>query len=129
MPWQETSFMDQRRQFIGLYQRGLLPVTELAESFHRRAGIRLPNLRLHAIFHMIVENQLAMAEAAVVATLARLEEEGLSRHDAIHAIGSVLAEHVYDLLKEEPGPPSGGPNVAYAERLSGLTAKGWLDLG
>jgi transposase InsO family protein len=33
MPWQETSFMDQRRQFIGLYQRGLLPVTELAERF------------------------------------------------------------------------------------------------
>jgi putative transposase len=33
MPWQETSFMDQRIQFIGDYQRGLLPVTELAERF------------------------------------------------------------------------------------------------
>jgi hypothetical protein len=31
--------------------------------------------------------------------------------------------------KEEPGPPSGDPHVAYAERLGGLTAKGWLDLG
>jgi len=33
MPWQETSFMDQRKQFIGDYQRGLRPVTELAERF------------------------------------------------------------------------------------------------
>jgi hypothetical protein len=66
---------------------------------------------------------------AVVATLARLEDEGLSRRDAIHAIGAVLAEQVYDTLKETPRPPSGDPNVAFAERLSGLTAKGWLDLG
>ena len=33
MPWQETSFMDQRKQFIGDHQRGLQPVTELAERF------------------------------------------------------------------------------------------------
>ena len=33
MPWQETSFMDQRIQFIGDYQRGLLPIVELAERF------------------------------------------------------------------------------------------------
>jgi hypothetical protein len=50
------------------------------------------------------------------------------RHDAIHAMGSVLAEHIVGLLEGEPGPPNGDPNVAYAERLSGLTAKGWLDL-
>ncbi len=33
MPWQETSCMDQRMQFISDVQRGLLPVTELAERF------------------------------------------------------------------------------------------------
>jgi hypothetical protein len=29
----------------------------------------------------------------------RLIGEGLDRHDAIHAIGMVLAEHIYDVLK------------------------------
>ena len=33
MPWQETSLMDQRIQFIGDYQRGLLPLTALANRF------------------------------------------------------------------------------------------------
>jgi hypothetical protein len=33
MPWQETSCMDQRIQFIGDYLRGLRPVTELAARF------------------------------------------------------------------------------------------------
>jgi hypothetical protein len=31
----------------------------LAEDYHRRAGIRLPNVVLHAIFHVFVENHSA----------------------------------------------------------------------
>ena len=33
MRWLETSFMDQRTQFIADYQRGLQTVTELADRF------------------------------------------------------------------------------------------------
>jgi transposase InsO family protein len=33
MPWQETSSMDQRTQFIADYQRGLYPLTELAARY------------------------------------------------------------------------------------------------
>jgi len=33
MPWQETSVMNQRVQFIADYQRGLLPLSELAGRF------------------------------------------------------------------------------------------------
>jgi hypothetical protein len=29
----------------------------------------------------------------------RLGKEGLTRHDAVHAIGSVVAEHLFDILK------------------------------
>lgn len=76
---------------------------EMVRSFHQRAGTRLPNPRLHATFHVIVESQLAMAEGTVVATLARLQQEGSSRHDAVHAVGSVLAEHIYELFKNRPG--------------------------
>ena len=30
----------------------------LVEAYHRRARIRPPNRRLHAVFHVIVENQI-----------------------------------------------------------------------
>ena len=102
---------------------------ELVRSFHKRAGIRLPSPRLHATFHVIVENQLAMAEPIVVATLTRLQREGLGRHDAVHAIGSVLAEHIYELLKGQPGSAGVDPNAAYGEGLKKLTAATWQDAG
>jgi hypothetical protein len=102
---------------------------ELVQLFHHRMRTRLPNPRLHATFHVIVENQVAMAEPAVIATLARLQDEGLDRHDAVHAIGSVLAEHLYELLKGQGATASGELNAAYAEGLRKLTAAGWQDAG
>jgi hypothetical protein len=50
--------------------------------------------------HVIVENQVALGEAyPVQSVLLRLMEEGLDRHDAIHAIGSVLAERLFAGLR------------------------------
>jgi hypothetical protein len=96
----------------------------LVTTYHRRKKIRLPNVRLHAIIHVVVENQLALGEQVVVDTLARLRKEGLDRHDAIHAIGSVLAEHLYALLREhdERTTPS---HDRYFEQLKKLTAAAW----
>jgi hypothetical protein len=102
---------------------------DLVSSYHRRARVRLPNIRLHATIHVIVENQVALGEPAVVETLARLQREGLNRHDAVHAIGSVLAEHIYELLKEGHRPGQADPNRAYAEGLKALTAAGWRNSG
>jgi hypothetical protein len=73
---------------------------ELVSAYHRRKKIKLPNTQLHAVIHVVVENQLALGEETVVKTLSRLQGEGLSRHDAIHAIGSVLAENLYELMQE-----------------------------
>lgn len=73
---------------------------EAVERYHRKHRVRVPNLVLHATVHVVVESQAALGkETPVQATLARLMDEGLDRHDAIHAIGSVLAAHIYDLLK------------------------------
>ncbi len=70
----------------------------LVLAYHRQAGITLPDA--HATIHVIVENQVAMGtKTPVRATLDRLLSEGLDRHDAIHAIGSVLAEHLNDLMQ------------------------------
>ena len=96
----------------------------LVEEYHQEAGIKLPNLRLHALIHVVVENQVAMAdETPVQRTLNRLIEEGLDRHDAIHAIGSILAKQIYNLFNEKP--ESGFSDSAYRQDLERLTAESW----
>ena len=99
---------------------------QLIQRAHRRLRIGLPNERLHAIFHLIVENQVAMAEETpVAATVQRLVDEGLTRHEAVHAVGSVLAAHMHDLAGEQ-ADPNVDPNVPYFRELRKLTAASWL---
>jgi hypothetical protein len=96
----------------------------LVEEHHRRAGIKLPRPRIHAATHVIVENQILLAdETPVAATLERLLREGLSRHDAIHAIGSVLAPVMVEIMQ---GEVRADPNIVYYQRLRELTAEDWL---
>ena len=97
---------------------------ELVSAYHRRRKIALPNLQLHAVVHVVVENQIALGEEMVVNKLARLCAEGLSRHDAIHAIGSVLAENLYELMKDDDRV-TGVLYQRYLERLQQLTAENW----
>src|SRR2546430_4913718 len=74
----------------------------LVENYHEAAGIRVPNQLLHATIHTTVETQVAMGnEIPVRRTLTRLMDEGLERHEAIHAIGSILAEHIFVIVKEK----------------------------
>jgi hypothetical protein len=98
---------------------------ELVSAYHRRKKIPLPNAQLHAVIHVVIENQLALGEQVVVETLARLQREGLTRHDALHAIGSVLAADLYELM-QETSEPTGDIYLRYLERLQKLTAKNWL---
>jgi hypothetical protein len=50
-------------------------------------------------------------------------DEGLDRHEAIHAIGMVLFEFIYDLARA-PAPDS-DPNPPYFAALERLTAEDW----
>jgi hypothetical protein len=95
----------------------------LVEDYHRRHRIRMPNVEAHAVVHAIVENQLALAKPVVVATFARLRREGLDRHDAIHAIGSVLAGHLHSLLTNPKSQAE--PAERYHKALSRLSAAKW----
>ena len=63
-------------------------------------------------------------EEAVVETLARLQDEGLGRHDALHAIGSVLVEDLYKLMHESTTSES-QVRARYFARLGKLTAQNW----
>jgi hypothetical protein len=72
----------------------------LVESYHKKARVVLPNHIMHASMHAVVENQLAEGLPVVQETLSRLMADGLDRHDAIHAIASVLAGHIWHLLQK-----------------------------
>jgi hypothetical protein len=96
-------------------------------SYHRRVKAKLPNLPVHAALHSVVENQIAAELHTVRETVARLQAEGLSRHDAIHAVGSVLAGCLHALLRE--GAPAQFEIEAYFQDLRSLTAQGWLKKG
>jgi hypothetical protein len=77
---------------------------------------------LHVTIHQIVENQLAAKEPPVVhETLERLMRSGLSRHEAIHAVGSVLCEAIWEILcQERPFDEE-----RYQRELRQLNAREW----
>jgi hypothetical protein len=76
----------------------------------------------------VIENQVALEpDTPVRATLDRLMGEGLSRHDAVHAIGTVLGGHIYDMVQ---GHVAGADvNEEYFRQLAELTAESWLESG
>ena len=76
---------------------------------------------IHAAIHVVVENQLALDAEPVPETMARLIRQGLTRHDAIHAIGAVLSDRIFEVIngnEELPMP-------RYKSKLNKLTAKRW----
>jgi Domain of unknown function (DUF1841) len=96
---------------------------ELVMEHHRPARIRLPNLRVHASLHVTVENQVLLGEETpVAAALRRLMGEGLDRHDAIHAIASVLSRVTYDAVTRNE---TRDLKTVYYSEVDRLTAEGW----
>ncbi len=97
----------------------------LVTEYHRQAGVKLPNEQAHAAVHAIVENQIALGdETSARATLERLMRDGLDRHDAIHAVGSVLADYMQALVRGDAAP---GATERYNEELEKLTVAEWLE--
>ena len=97
----------------------------LVGDYHDQAGDELPNVQMHAAIHVVVENQLAEAYLPAVEALARLMREDLSRHDAVHAIGSVLAEKIW--TQTQGGGCAAGPGMVYEQELWTLTAQSWRE--
>jgi hypothetical protein len=107
---------------------------DVVERYHRREDFNAEIVGAHAAIHVIIENQIAEGnQLPVRATILRLMDEGLDRHEAIHAIAAVLASHINEQLhelREETQQKSGHDiNAAYFSALKRLTAKSWLRSG
>ncbi len=93
--------------------------------YHKRAKERGGNLHAHSAVHAAVENQLAEGLGATVRAMSRLVAQGLDRHDAVHAIGSVMAKQIYGVLQKRRPYDS----AEYAAQLDELTAESWRKTG
>ncbi len=94
------------------------------EAHHRALGAPHPAVRqprLHAAIHLVVESQLASGSPPEARrALDRLVRGGLSRHEAVHAIASVVASAAQGALSGSRFDPA-----AYARALDALTAEAW----
>jgi hypothetical protein len=98
----------------------------LVEAFHKTAKIKLPNAKAHAVFHTVVENQIAEEMESVVRAMTRLQKQGLSRHDCVHAIGWVLTQHFYELSASREPPDPAAFQAQYNAAIERLNADDWL---
>ena len=98
---------------------------QLAESYHRAAREKVPNHTAHAAFHAIVENQIAEGLEPVVRAMARLMKQGLSRHDALHAVGSVVADHFFEAMNTKDEDFAASAQARYNAAVERLTAEEW----
>ena len=93
----------------------------LVEDHHRRAGVRVPNMRVHAGTHAVIESQAALGnELPVRRAIQRLMDGGLDRHEAVHAVGSVLANTIFAISKDRDVSQE-----AYNAAVEELTVESW----
>jgi len=77
--------------------------------------------------HVVVENQIASGYGPSKRAVARLQSEGLTRHEAVHAIGSVVAQFIYELAQGQTEEQRATFQSRMDEAVEHLHAKDWLE--
>lgn len=90
----------------------------LAVARSHRDQADAPAFKLHVCLHSVVETQLAEGLPAAHAALERLQAAGVPRHEAVHAIGDVLSQHLTALMQPGPEEPSHAPYFEALARLN-----------
>jgi hypothetical protein len=106
-----------------------LPETErirLVRSHHAAAREKVRNVKAHASMHVTVENQIASWYGPSKRAVARLQSQGLSRHEARHAIAFVAAQFIYELNNGQNCRGASFVSVAHERDYRQLHAEVWL---
>jgi hypothetical protein len=96
-------------------------------TFHMVHRLKSGHAKSHAVLHLTVENQIAMGFGPAVRAVARLQTQGLSRHDALHAIGSVLCGHFAEAVRGPEKTDSQAQQLAINAALDRLDASTWRE--
>ena len=97
----------------------------LVSNFHESSGEEFQDdgaLTMHSYMHVFVENQIATNVDLVPETVTKLVRQGLSRHEALHAISAIIVEDIFDMSK---GTKSEFCPKKYRRKLEKITAKRW----
>jgi hypothetical protein len=97
----------------------------LAQNFHIGARIKLRDTKAHALYHAIVENQIAEGFGPTCRAVERLQKGGLTRHDAVHAVGSAIAEATYESMQGARTVSGEEAQRQLNARIDALTAAEW----
>lgn len=89
-----ANFYDPEREPIASEWLALSEAERLrvVKNFHVTTRTKTPDVKGHAAVHVVVENQIAIGFGPSCRAVTRLQEEGLTRHEAIHAIASVVLQ-------------------------------------
>jgi len=93
----------------------------IVQRYHKHAGLSLPSSRVHAAIHAAIETQIAQGHGPATQALERVMTQGLSRHDAVHALGSVMAKHIYEIMTQRQP----FDELRYTTDLDALSADQW----
>jgi hypothetical protein len=93
----------------------------IVECYHKHAGVSLPSSRVHAAIHAAIETQIAQGHGPATRALGRVMAQGLSRHDAVHALGSVMANHIFGIMTQSHP----FDELRYTTDLDALSADQW----
>lgn len=97
---------------------------DLVTHFHTKIGDIGEHQSSHALIHTVLETQIAENTPGVRDAIGRLRKQGLNRHDAIHALGTVLAEHMHNLAHSNYSDDE-EPTQIYLEKISAFNASDW----
>jgi len=99
----------------------------LVQSHHVSARVKGPGIKAHAAMHAVVENQIARGYGPSKKAVTRLQSEGLSRHDAIHAIAAVIAQFIFELNQEQTPEQQGSYQSRMGAAIGQLHTGQWLN--
>ena len=89
-----------RQQWLALDKTRQLELVRLA---HHDMDANENALATHCGMHSAVETQVAQNSPGVRDAIGRLRKQGNSRHNAVHAIGLVLIQHMRKMATSQEG--------------------------
>jgi hypothetical protein len=101
----------------------------LAQNYHVQSKIKAPRMKAHAAVHVIVENQIATGYGPTRRAVERLVAGGLTRHEAIHAVGTVVVRAAHQLTASSDPEFHDTHQKRMGAAIDSLTVESWKALG
>lgn len=97
-------------------------------AYHSIAKKNTKKPKVHALLHVNVENLLLQARGPATRAMSRLMKEGLTRHQAIHALATVWLAYPVDSWSGNTSQSPQEKQVAFNHAMENLSIDAWEKL-